>query len=245
MKPDDLALVQSLPMFRRAQPEHLDELVRGGYLQRYPRGTLLFQEGAHADFLMILMEGAVEMFARDQDGNEAVVQILFPVDSFILAAALTDTPYLMSARTLQPSRILLLEAGAFRRIVSAHADLSVPVMAELAQQFRRLVRQIKDLKLRTGAQRLGCFLLALPTDGGPDGGTDGRSVTLPFDKRILASRLGMTAENLSRAFSTLRGHGLQVQGARIILEDVARLSAFCRPDPLIDGVEGELAIPTE
>lgn len=237
MKPDDLTLVRKIPMFAKVTEDQLSGLVAGGSLQRYPRGTLLFNEGEQADFLMVLLEGGVELFARDQDGNEAVVDILFPVDSFILAAALTGAPYLMSARTLVPSRIFLLETGAFRRAVAADPDLSTPVMAELAQHFRRLVRQIKDLKLRTGVQRLGCYVLALAGEAD--------EVTLPFDKRTLASRLGMTAENLSRAFSALRDHGLAVQGGRLIIQDRDQLVAFSRPAVLIDADEGPLSIIAE
>lgn len=237
MKPDDLSLLRSLPMFAKMTDAQLSALAMRGSLQRYPRGTQLFNEGDQADFLMVLLEGGVELFARDQDDNEAVVEILFPVNSFILAAALTGAPYLMSARTLMPSRVLLLEAGSFRRAVAADTDLSAVVMAELAQHFRRLVRQIKDLKLRTGVQRLGCYVLALAGDR-PE-------VVLPFDKRTLASRLGMTAENLSRAFSTLRDHGLSVQGSRLAIKDRDKLIAFSRPVPLIDGDEGPLSIISE
>ncbi|MFV3131504.1 cyclic nucleotide-binding domain-containing protein [Niveispirillum sp. KHB5.9] len=234
MKPDDLSLVRSLPMFRKLADGPLSALAACGSLQRYPRSTLLFNEGEQADFLMVLLEGAVELFARDQDEKEAVVDILFPVDSFILAAALTGAPYLMSARTLMSSRIFLLETGAFRRAVAADPDLSIPVMEELAQHFRRLVRQIKDLKLRTGAQRLGCYVLSLA------GETD--EAILPFDKRIFASRLGMTAENLSRAFATLRDHGLSVEGSRMVIRDRVRLTAFSRPAALIDHDDKPLSI---
>ncbi|KPF87370.1 hypothetical protein IP70_04165 [alpha proteobacterium AAP38] len=234
MKPEDLSLVHSLPMFRQVEKEQLSSLAARGSLQRYPRGTLLFQEGDRADFLMVLLEGGVELFARDQAGSEAVVETLFPVDSFILAAALTGAPYLMSARTLLPSRVLLLDAEIFRHAVAADPALSAPVMAELAQHFRRLVRQIKDLKLRTGVQRLGCYVLGLAGEG--------EEVVLPVDKRILASRLGMTAENLSRAFSALRDHGLSVQGNRLLIQDRAKLVAFSKPDPLIDAAEGPLSL---
>ncbi|MBJ7413994.1 MAG: cyclic nucleotide-binding domain-containing protein [Niveispirillum sp.] len=234
MKPEDLILVHSLPMFRQVETQQLSALAARGSLQRYPRGTLLFQEGDRADFLMVLLEGGVELFARDQAGSETVVETLFPVDSFILAAALTGAPSLMSARTLLPSRVLLLDAEIFRHAVAADPALSAPVMAELAQHFRRLVRQIKDLKLRTGVQRLGCYVLGLAGEGD--------EVVLPVDKRILASRLGMTAENLSRAFSTLRDHGLSVQGNRLLIQDRGKLVAFSKPDPLIDAAEGPLSL---
>ncbi len=46
---------------------------------------------------------------------------------------------------------------------------------------------------------------------------------LPFDKRLLAARLGCRQENLSRAFAALRGFGVETHGARVILHDIARL----------------------
>ena len=234
MKSEDLILVRSLPMFRGIREEQFSALLPHGSLQRYPKGTLLFEEGDQADFLMVLLEGSVELFARDGDGNEAVVEILFPVDSFILAAALTGAPYLMSARVMLPARILLMDVALFRRVVAADPELSAPVMAELAQHFRRLVRQVKDLKLRTSTQRLGCYILVLA------GKSD--EALLPFDKRTLASRLGMTAESLSRALSTLRDHGLSMQGNHLLIQDRERLAAFSKPDPLIDATEGPLSL---
>jgi len=240
MKQEDMALVHSVRMFQGLSEERLESLFRGAYLQRFPRNVVLFEKGDRADFLMVLLEGGVELYATSPDEREAVIDILWPVDAFILAAALTGSPYLMSARTLQPSRVLLLEAGAFRRSVNSDPELSARMMAALAGHFRRLVRQIKDLKLRTGGQRLANFLLRLVAETGRD-----NAALLPFDKRTLASRLGMTPENLSRAFASLRDYGVEVQGNRVVLSDVEGLSAYCQPDPLIDEFETDLTIPPE
>jgi hypothetical protein len=53
---------------------------------------------------------------------------------------------------------------------------------------------------------------------------------LPFDKRLLAARLGCRQENLSRAFAALRGFGVETHGARVILHDIAKLRAYSEPD---------------
>lgn len=237
MRPEDLTLLRTLHIFKGLPESRLQSLFSGAYLQRYPRGTVLIETGGRADFLMVLLEGAVELYAPGSDDREAVIEILWPVDAFILAAALTGSPYLMSARTLQPSRILLLETGAFRRSVNADPELSARMMAALAGHFRRLVRQIKDLKLRTGVQRLANFLIRLVVETGQGG-----AAMLPFDKRTLASRLGMTPEHLSRAFAALRDYGVEVQGSQVVIADMERLSAFCMPDPLIDELDADLSI---
>lgn len=238
MKPEDVQVIRSLTLFSALDEERLAAVCRGARLQRFPKGIQLFEAGESADFLMVLTEGAVELVAEACDGRETVVEIVWPVQSFILAAVLTGTPYLMSARTLQASRVLMLEAGAFRAAVAADTRLGTAATAELAGQFRQMVRQIKDLKLRTGTQRLGCFLLRLVAETG-----EGNTALLPFDKRTLASRLGMRPENISRAFATLRDFGVVVEGPRVTLTDPATLAEHCQPDPLIDGRETELSIP--
>ena len=93
-----------------------------------------------------------------------------------------------------------------------------------------MVRQVRDLKLRTAAQRLGCYLLARVKDG------EARRADfrLPFDKGLLAARLGCRQENLSRAFATLRAYGVETHGSRVILHDIPRLKALAVPDDVSD-----------
>jgi CRP/FNR family transcriptional activator FtrB len=95
-----------------------------------------------------------------------------------------------------------------------------------AREFRALVRQVCDLKLRTTAQRLGCYLLSLSEEQH----ANATALRLPFDKRLLAARLGCRQENLSRAFAALRGFGVETHGARVILHDIAKLREYSVPD---------------
>ena len=62
-----------------------------------------------------------------------------------------------------------------------------------------VVKTQKDLKLRTSLERLANFLLREQVRAG-----QGAAFELSFEKRKLASLLGMTPENLSRAFRRLR-----------------------------------------
>jgi CRP/FNR family transcriptional activator FtrB len=65
------------------------------------------------------------------------------------------------------------------------------------------------------------------------GGTG--SVAINYDKRTLASLLGMTPENLSRSFSNLSKHGIRNSNRGVVIEDRSALIAFSCPTPLIDG----------
>ena len=152
-----------------------------------------------------------------------------PVEAFILAAVLNEKAYLQSARTLQKSRILMIPAGSVRAVM--HADLAFmdAIIVELADGYRTAIKDLKNQKLRSGAERLANFVLRHEAEQGGHG-----HVVLEIEKRTLASRLGMTPENLSRAFATLRRHGVKVVGSRIEISERDVLVRFAKPDRLID-----------
>ncbi len=56
-----------------------------------------------------------------------------------------------------------------------------------------------------------------------------------IEKRLIASYLGMTPENLSRALKTLDDVGITVHGQTVTITDRERLLTFVPPDALIDG----------
>ena len=79
-------------------------------------------------------------------------------------------------------------------------------------------------------ERLANWILAHNEQLGAPG-----SFKLPIEKRALASLLGMRPENLSRSFGELADLGVTVDGAKVTIRDMAALTKFARPDPLIDG----------
>ena len=227
MQPDDVDAIRNLPLFRDCTPETFEALIRISFLQRFPQGVLLISENDPADFLHVVLEGMVEMFGSS-GGRETTLSFVRPVSTFILAAVLKDQVYLQSARTLARSRILMIPAQSVRQAMQQDQAFMLSIVSELATGYRRVVKELKNQKLRTSSERLANWLLAhgrLSGDG---------TVRLGMEKRVLASRLGMTPENLSRAFSALRDIGVRVEGNTIRLEDMNALTDFSQPNPLID-----------
>lgn len=235
MKPD-AELLEQVPFLAGLERSLQESLLGHSEVRTYPKGKLLFKEGGSPDCLFVLLRGMVELYTC-KGKKDAVVLIMWPNDVFMPAAALYDEPFLLSGRTLTPSRALLMNAPHVRDQVARQPELAERVTRIIAGQFRMAVRHIKDLKLRNGPARLGAFLYRLAEESGRNGFAD-----LPLPKAVLASRLGLTAETLSRSLQTLSEHGLTVRGSRVIVTDRERLSDFCGPDPLIDGREISLSV---
>jgi CRP/FNR family transcriptional regulator, transcriptional activator FtrB len=229
MRSEDLPGIRHLPLFRAMSQESFDELLGRSYVQAFPAGLEMIRQGDPADFLHIMLEGSVELYGK-WSGRECTMAVVRPVSTFILAACIKDAPYLMSARTLERSRIMLVPSTDLRAIFRRDTEFAVSVINELAACYRAIVRNTKGLKLRNSRERVASYLLRQSRFL-----EDAPSFRLPVEKRLLASYLGMTPENLSRTLRALEDHGVKIDGMRVIITDRSKLMSLAQPDMLIDG----------
>jgi CRP/FNR family transcriptional activator FtrB len=216
--------LRSVHLFAQVSKDGLQDLIKAALLQHVPARGVLIEEDDRDEYLHIVFEGAVELFAR-LDHQETTIDILRPTAAVLLAAALGDLPYLASARTLKPSRILMIPTALVRRLFHSDKAFARAVARELSRAFHDVVRELKNQKLRTCMERLADWLLRANATLGDNG-----KFTIPDDKRTLASRLGMTPENLSRNLRTLADRGcVVIHGRNVTLGDPAALAAIAGP----------------
>jgi CRP/FNR family transcriptional regulator, transcriptional activator FtrB len=188
----------------------------------------LIHEGDSADFLHVLVDGLVEIFT-EQDGTEWGISLVEPVSTFILAAVVSDQPYLNSARTIQDSRILLIPAVRVRAVFDQDVKFARIVARELAFAYRGAVKKLKGYMARSSVERLANWILTEAQKKSSQA-----NIVLPFDRGTLASHIGTTRENLSRSLAQLTEHGVRVRGREIVIDRQDMLQAFARPQRLID-----------
>jgi CRP/FNR family transcriptional activator FtrB len=231
MRAIDLERLRELPLFKKMSARQFERLMQVSSFQRYPPSTLLISEGERPDFLHVLIEGCVELFAS-HNGRHTTIDIV-KASTFIFAAVILDQPYLKSARTLLESRVLLLPAKDVRAIFYEDPDFAFAAIAEISKCYRDLVKLLKDQKLRSTSERLANWLLRNYSKHGDD-----LVVALEFEKKTLSSLLGTTPENLSRALGQLAAAGVVTSGRTIRITDKEALVAFASPSRLIDGTIG-------
>lgn len=228
MRPADLDLVRRFPVLADLPQAALGQLLQGAFVQVLPRGAMLCVQGETPEFLHAVLSGRVALLGRGADREETVVEFFGAGDMVILPAVLLDAPYLMSARVVDEARVLFVAAENARHAMKLEIALAHAVAMHLAGHWRRIIPQVKDLKLRSSTERLAGYIVALaPKDRNP------KALQLPEDRRLIAARLGMTPESLSRAFATLRSIGVGGRGRTVTIADLSRLRAFCKyEDPV-------------
>lgn len=202
-----------------------ERLLDGARVRDFRRGETLFVQGEKATNVHIVLEGWVKLYRLAANGNEAVVSVFARGQSFGEAVAFRDQDYPVSAEAVTDCRLLQLSARAFITLMKEEPELCVSLLSSIFMHLHELVNQVERLKAKTGAQRAAEFLLDLCAAE-----TGSCMVTLPYDKVLIAGRLGMKPESLSRAFSKLRNVGVRITKNHASIDDIERLRLYAEKD---------------
>src|SRR5690606_38853646 len=170
-------------------------------------------------------DGWVKLYRIAANGAEAVVGVMTRGQSFGEPIALRRAAYPVSATAATDCRLIALPAHAILDHLRARPEAAISILASTFLHLQGLVEQIEQLKARSGTQRVAEFLLDLCPEG-----ADSANVTLPYDKILIAGRLGMKPESLSRAFARLRDHGVSISQTSANIASVQALRELTRAD---------------
>jgi len=147
-----------------------------------------------------------------------VIDIMTKGQSFAEAVAFTGNRYIATAEAVSEARVARIPADHIVRCIRQSPDIALSMIASISQHMHHLVQQVEQLKAQSGVQRVAEFLASLSV------AEQGHcTMALPYDKVLIAGRLGLTPESLSRAFARLRSIGVVVDNAHVVVRDVAKL----------------------
>lgn len=225
LTPDELQLVRKVPLFANLAPALLASLLAEARTREVARGMLLFLQGDPADRFYIVLDGWVRLYRETPDGSEITIALFARGESFAEAAVLASGRFPVCGVVAEPGRLLLVPASSFLGALVADRGLCLNMMAAMARRLQGFVRQIEALSRRSTVERLAAFLLKLA-----EGRRAPVTLTLPLDKTLVAARLGMQPETLSRAFAKLRGLGVETNGPAVTIRDLQALRSLAWPD---------------
>jgi CRP-like cAMP-binding protein len=226
MKPGVEAL-RGLPILANCTPAMLARLNAVSDLARLGPDEVLFRQGDRGNELNILISGYAVTTRLQPNGDEAVVDVIEPITPIGLPAALLDGASPIGSRTVTSARVLAIAAAELRSIMQRSPPLAWSILDHALTKLQDQTLENAGLKLQTAAQRLANYLLSLV---GESDVSPARFV-LPFEKRLLAAKLGCSQENLSRIFGTLRSVGVTTRDKAVVVRSVPALQQYAGTSP--------------
>ncbi|WP_424830704.1 Crp/Fnr family transcriptional regulator [Ruegeria sp.] len=213
-------LLKSLP------EQHVDTLLSHAIWRQYDRGETIFLQEEEAKAVHVVLAGWVKLFRMSPTGAEAVVSVFTRGESFGEAVALRNVPYPVSAEAVSPCEVMHIPSPVLLSLMREDPQIGISILAATFTHLHSLVAQLEQLKAQTGAQRVAEFLLNLCECQAGE-----CDVELPYDKMLIAGRLGMKPESLSRAFSRLKSVGVKINRNHAEIADIKGLRDYAESDP--------------
>ena len=222
----------------RLTPQERDAL--GAYAARatWPAGFAIYERGATADGVFIVVRGRIVLRSRVRAGRGFVPWIATPGETFGSEGLSPANRYVTDARADEESETLFLSSARFRAFVREQPQAALALIGQVMAERAALLDKLRELTTLSVEQRLVTTLLRMSGDGAFTR-DDGRLVLSSARYRLLCELVGATRESVSLVLARLSGEGLiEREGSTMIVAQPSRLA-----ERLDSGVETDLLIP--
>jgi CRP/FNR family transcriptional regulator, dissimilatory nitrate respiration regulator len=217
--------IANLPLFKELAREEIDRIAAGTREQHAARGEVLFHKGDPCEGFHMVIYGHVKLAFMSAAGDEKVVELIGPGQSFGEALMFMEKPYVVYAQALADTLLLHIAKAVVFEEIEREPVFARKMIAGLSRRMHGLVSDLESYSLHSGTQRvIGYLLLAEP-----EGETAAlpAQLKLPTSKSIIASRLNLTPEHFSRILHELTEAGLiTVNGRTVTIPDLERLRTY-------------------
>ncbi|MCA0424160.1 MAG: Crp/Fnr family transcriptional regulator [Proteobacteria bacterium] len=210
--------MKSAPIFERLSPGDLNKIIATSSAETRPSGCMLFSQGEQATAFFVVIAGWVKLVRDLPSGVSTVIDVAGARAAIGVAVAAARSAHVSSAYAVTPVRLLRFESAAICSVIRNNPSVALAFIHSAAHLHRSLIEDIEKLKSFKAVERVAAFLASLTQQ------REGRAtVRLPFGKTLLAARLGIQPESLSRAFRQLRDKGVLVVRDGVVIADIGRL----------------------
>ncbi len=219
----ELAAAVALPLLQPFTARELESLLGPSSAALYEEDTQLFSAGDPADRFFVVIDGSVRLYATMPDGRETTIALITAPATFAEAAMFSAGGFPVNAAAAAGTLLLHVGAKEFLGVLDAEPERGIEMLRSMRRWELLLLEEIRQVKTKSPLQRLAGFVLSLC--GERDGPV---TIRLPVRKTLLAQKLGIKPETLSRNLQRLSAAGVTSSGDAISIADTAILMRIFR-----------------
>jgi CRP-like cAMP-binding protein len=208
----DIRKIDLFSTFDNASLEYISTIAR---TKRYEKGTIVFYAGEEPKSLLILLQGDIEVFKHDTEGNELILGTFHPQELIAEMALFESIPYPATARCMSEVVLFEIDFELLKAYLFKHPQLILPIIHSLTKKIKRLENVLRYMLVDDASKRLARFLV------------DHQHTVNHLTQRNIAQRIKLTPESTSRIIRTFKEKGwVGVRRKKLYLLNVEELSAF-------------------
>lgn len=223
-------IIEHLPLFQALTGEQKAQLRGGVRTCRLKKGKVLFLKGDPVTGFHVVVFGQIKLTVQSPDGEEKVIEIIDAKQSFGEAVMFLGRPYPVTAEALADCLLLHVASDQIDALLAEDNTFARRMLAGLSMRLHSLVQDVEAYSLGSSMQRVIGYLLLQCQEADDGGDQTSVEVVLPASKQVMASRLNLVPETLSRILAELTRAGLiDVSGRKITVKCVKDLRDLTAP----------------
>jgi len=212
------------PILDNIGPELMEKLYAHGHRRSYTEDQHIFDRGAAAEFLPIVMSGAVKMIRTPEIGKEVIIGIFREGEMFAVPPVFDGGKYPATAIAIEDSVLLQISRREFLQLLNESTEFAFQVIGWTCEMLREKTSIIRTLSAASPEYRVARVLLKL---------VEGRASAVPFRiaarRQDIAEMANLTTETTIRVIRRFADQGLvRIVHGKIFIDSIAPLQNFLR-----------------
>jgi len=217
-------VLRTAKFLRGAAPSQIAALARQCRTLEVRRGDRIVAKGTRLPGVFAVAVGTIKLALRRGPAEERVVRLVQAGQTFGEPSALLGCVAAFEVVATTDAKLVVIPAAALFALIDRDPRCARELVLALAERAVELLAELESSSMRRGAQRLAAYLDSLVQPAECNGHC---VVRLPASKTMVASRLGMKKETLSRMLRSFADQGLiEVAQREIRILDRVRLGVL-------------------
>jgi CRP-like cAMP-binding protein len=207
----------------RVAREQRDQIAAYGARTSWPSGFTIYEQGAAADGIFLVLRGQVALRNQVSAGRSFVPWVATTGETFGGEGLERSATYASQARAEEESETLHLSSSRFSAMLREQPTTALNLLRQIMSERTALLVKFGQHAMLTVEQRLIASLIRLAQ-------SHGEGDTAPVPRRLLGELVGATRESISLVLGRLCAEGLvRREGGGLFIADLERLVAKLTP----------------
>ncbi len=174
-------------------------------IKKFSKNEIIFAESEPIKFFFIIESGSVKLYKSSDEGRELLVSIFKSGDYFCLPLHNIEKKYLVSARAIEDSTLIVIPSKDFKKLLrSAANETGLKIIEGLCDKIKTLSGLLEDVAFKDVEHRVIKTLLKL-VEGEP---SKDNLIHLAVSHHDIATMTGTVREVVSRTMLKLKKEGV-------------------------------------
>lgn len=211
----DTDLLNGVQLFESLADDDVRALSRHLVHRRFPKNSVIINEGDATNSLYIILSGRVKVFLNDENGKEVILNDMGEGDYFGEVSLFDEGARSASIMTSEDSQFAVLNKPDLLKCMASHPELALTIIKGLTLRLRGLTGSVRNLALMDVYGRVAHILLELSEE------LDGEKfIAEPLTQQELANRIGASSKMVGRVMKDLTTGGyITKKGKKLLIKD--------------------------